>query len=88
MAAFLFSTGYLFVPQRHNHDTALNVAYEKDIKRAVKNAGLPVIKSPCPADKNTERERIKQLLYSLEKDYDRLRIKTIGAMQRAHISGW
>lgn len=63
-------------------------AYEKDIKRAVKNAGLPVIKSPCPADKNTERERIKQLLYSLEKDYDRLRIKTIGAMQRAHISGW
>ncbi|HHW46115.1 MAG TPA: tRNA 2-thiocytidine biosynthesis protein TtcA [Clostridiales bacterium] len=63
-------------------------AYEKDTKRAVKNAGLPVIKSPCPVDKKTERERVKQLLYTLEKDYDRLRIKTIGAMQRAHISGW
>lgn len=63
-------------------------AYEKDIIRAVKNAQLPVIKSPCPVDGKTEREKIKGLVQTLEKDYDRLRLKTIGALQRSHISGW
>ena len=31
---------------------------------------------------------MKDLIRGLEKDYDRLRVKTIGAMQRAGLDGW
>lgn len=63
-------------------------AFERDVIRACNNAELPIVKSKCPADGNTKRQDIKNLIRSLEKDYDRLRIKTIGALQRAGIDGW
>ena len=39
---------------------------EKDVKEFTNKNELPVITSPCPADKTTERESMKQLLHSLE----------------------
>lgn len=63
-------------------------AYERDVTRAVREKGLPIVKSKCPADGNTKRQEVKELVRNLEKDYDRLRIKTLGAMQRAGIDGW
>lgn len=62
--------------------------YEKDIEKAVKNENLPVVKSKCPADRVTERQRVKELLKNLEKDYPALREKIIGALQSGDISGW
>jgi tRNA(Ile)-lysidine synthase TilS/MesJ len=51
-------------------------------------ASLPVITSPCPADKNTEREEMKQLLASLERQNKGLRYRIFGAIQRGEIDGF
>ncbi|MBO7175917.1 MAG: tRNA 2-thiocytidine(32) synthetase TtcA, partial [Clostridia bacterium] len=40
---------------------------EKDVRYFANRVELPVIKSPCPADGNTERESMKQLLHNLER---------------------
>lgn len=62
--------------------------YEKDIEKAAKRNGLPIVKSKCPADKTTFRQKSKELIETLEKDYPMLRQKIIGAMQADNISGW
>ena len=63
-------------------------AQEKDIRYFVGHSDLPILKSPCPADHNTERERMKNLLMKLEKDYDGLRHRIFGAMCRGEIDGF
>ena len=61
---------------------------EKDIKYFVKKEGLPVVKSPCPADGVTRRETTKQLIYSLEKEIPQLSNRLFGAIERSGIDGW
>ena len=61
---------------------------EKDIRYFAAKANLPVIKSPCPADGNTEREEMKRLLGDLERKHRGLRHRIFGAMQRGNISGF
>ena len=61
---------------------------EKDVRYFASKNILPVIKSPCPADGNTEREEMKQLLHNLEKDNKGLRYRIFGAMQRGEIDGF
>ncbi len=61
---------------------------EKDIKYFASRVALPVIPSPCPADKNTERENMKQLLHSIEKQNKGLRYRIFGAIQRGNIDGF
>ena len=63
-------------------------AQEKDVRYFVGHSDLPIIQSPCPANHNTERERMKKLLMSLEKDYDGLRHRIFGAMCRGEIDGF
>lgn len=63
-------------------------AYEKDIERVVGKENLPIVKSNCPADENTHREEMKQLLKELEKKYPAIRQKIVGAMQIGNISNW
>ncbi len=65
-------------------------ASEKDVERAARKVGLPVIKSSCPVDNTTERQKIKELIDGLEKQsgYSAIYQKTLGAMQRAAIDGW
>lgn len=41
---------------------------EKEIIGAVKKHSIPVVKSPCPMDKNTKREEIKEMLSGIYKD--------------------
>ena len=61
---------------------------EKDVRYFANKAALPVIKSPCPADGNTQREEMKQLLAKLEKEHKGLRYRIFGAMQRGEVSGF
>ena len=61
---------------------------EKDVRYFANKAELPVIKSPCPADGNTQREEMKQLLAKLDREYHGLRYRIFGAMQRGEISGF
>lgn len=63
-------------------------APERAVEAAARRERLPVVKSPCPMDKASEREKIKQLLTELEKDYPALREKITGAMQKDKLSGW
>jgi tRNA(Ile)-lysidine synthase TilS/MesJ len=61
---------------------------EKDIRYfAAKNA-LPVVKSACPADGNTEREEMKKMLASLDREHRGLKYRIFGAIQRGEIDGF
>lgn len=61
---------------------------ERRISSAVKALNLPVVKSPCPKDKDSSRQEIKKLLLTLEKNYPALRTKVFAAMQQGNISGF
>lgn len=63
-------------------------AMEKEVSAAARRLCLPVVKSKCPVDKVTERQTIKELLQTLEKDYPALRKKIVGALERGEIDGW
>lgn len=63
-------------------------ATEKEVASAARRENLPVVKSPCPMDKTSERQKVKELIAALEKDYPNLRGKITGAMQRGNITGW
>ncbi len=62
--------------------------YESEISNICSNLHLPVCKSMCPIDGNTERENIKITLNLLEKQYPKLRKKVIGALQDLSINNW
>ena len=61
---------------------------EKDITYFVNKSKVPVTKSPCPVDKNSDRENMKRILRDLEKDYKGLKQRIFGAMERAEIDGY
>ena len=63
-------------------------ARESDCARVVRKENLPTVKSNCPADGNTERQEVKEMLHSLEKKYGDVRSKILGAMQRKEINGY
>ena len=63
-------------------------AYEKDVAAAARRENLPVVKSRCPMDKVSNRQNMKELLRSLEKDYPAVRRKIVGALERSHIDSW
>ena len=63
-------------------------AYEKDVAAAARRANLPVVKSRCPMDKESNRQNMKELLKSLEKDYPAVRKKIVCALERSHIDNW
>lgn len=63
-------------------------ARDKDIKSFVKKDNIKIVNNPCPANGNTKREDIKNLIYRLEKDYDDLDNKIFGAIKRSQIQGW
>lgn len=62
--------------------------HEKEIKSFAKMAGLPVIKSPCPADGNTERAKMKDYLATFDKEHPGLYHRIVGAIQRGEIDGF
>ena len=61
---------------------------EKDVKEFASKNSLPVITSPCPADKTTERESMKQLLRELERNNKGLRYRIFGAITRGELDGF
>ncbi len=63
-------------------------APEKEILRAVKRTGLPIVKSKCPADGFTQREVMKQFLAQKEKESDGFQYRIFGALRRSGLDGW
>lgn len=61
---------------------------ENDINNfAIKN-NFPVLKSKCPVDGNTQRQKTKDLIAKLDEEYSNVRKKIIGAMIKNKIDDW
>ena len=54
---------------------------EKHVIHMVRTLNLPVVKNPCPADGNSKREEIKELIDSLCKTYPHLKDYMLSALQ-------
>lgn len=63
-------------------------AQEKDVLYFTRKRTLPIIKSLCPEDHATERENMKNLLASLEKDNKGLKHRIYTAMCTSEIDGF
>ena len=58
------------------------------VRGAALRHGLPVVHNPCPADGNTRRQEVKELVARLGKDYPKLKDYVFGAMQRLPLPEW
>ena len=58
------------------------------IRNAALRHELPIVHNPCPADGNTRRQEVKELVARLSADYPRLKDYVFGAMQRLPLPEW
>lgn len=63
-------------------------APEKDVRKAALKNNLPIVKSKCPADGYTSRQKTKEFLREREKDDPGFTFRLFGAMRRAGLDGW
>lgn len=61
---------------------------ENLIRHTAQRLSLPVVTNPCPADGNTKRQEIKELIYELQGRYPGLKARAFGAMQRLPLPEW
>ena len=61
---------------------------EREIRALVRAVPLPVEKSPCPADGETQRSETAALLRELDGRHRGIYARIVGAMERAGIDGW
>lgn len=61
---------------------------ERQAANAAVRLTLPIVHNPCPANGETRRQEVKELLAKLEETYPDLRQKIFGAMQRSPLNGW
>ena len=61
---------------------------EREVEQALQRLSLPVVESKCPANEQTKREEIKQLISDLSAVYGDVPERIIGANQRADIDRW
>ena len=58
------------------------------IRNTAIREGLPVVFNPCPADGNTKRQEVKELIKTLDKQYPGLKSRVFGAMQHLPLPEW
>ena len=61
---------------------------EADVIGFINKYEVPVVKSPCPADGNTKREYIKQLLRKLNQENPGVKERMFTAIQNGNMKGW
>ena len=61
---------------------------ENLVKHTVARLELPVVENPCPANGNTKRQEIKELVYELNGRYPGLKGRAFGVMQRLPLPEW
>lgn len=61
---------------------------ELQVVHFAENQSLPVVHNPCPADKHTKRQEVKDLICSLRDTYPDLKDRIFGAMQRLPLPEW
>lgn len=63
-------------------------APEHYIRSFAARQNLPIVHNPCPADGNTKRQEVKDMLKAMEKENRGLRDRIFGAIQRYPLDGW
>ena len=61
----------------------LILTYEKNIAAYARAAELPVVKNPCPANHETQREYVKNLIKSVQKDIPIAKDRLVAAIINA-----
>ncbi len=62
--------------------------HEKTITNFAKKHELPVVFNPCPADKHTKRQEVKDLLFTMQAQFPNLKQNIFGGLQRSPLPGW
>lgn len=96
MLMSLFFEGRLstFWPVTHLDKTDLKVIRpfiyipESNIKGFINKYQVPVVKSPCPADGNTKRKYVSQLLQQLNRENPGIKDRMFTAIQNGNMEGW
>ena len=78
----LIGLGYVGMP--------IAVAFSKkaDVIGFVNKNNVPVVKSPCPADGNTKREYVHNLLKQLNHENPGVKMRMFTAIQTGNLKGW
>lgn len=63
-------------------------APEKDVRKAALKNNLNIVKSKCPADGHTNREKTKNFITQMDRENSGFSDRIFGAMRRAGIDGW
>ncbi len=63
-------------------------APEREVRKTCTKSNLAVVKSKCPADGYTSRQKTKEFLRAMEKESDGFTYRIFGAMRRAGLDGW
>lgn len=66
----------------------LAIALESDVIRAVNELKLPIVKSTCPMDGVTNRQRTKEFINERCKTDPSFRQKSLNAFQKKDLDGW
>ncbi len=66
----------------------LVLAPEKEIRRAVNKNKIPIVKSACPVDGKTNRQKTKDFIAQTERENHGFKYRIFGALQRSGIDGW
>lgn len=85
---------HTFLPVTYLDRTGLTVIRpllymnEADVIGFVNKNQVPVVKSPCPADGNTKREYIKNLLKTLNRENPGVKERMFTAILNSSLKGW
>ena len=61
---------------------------EKSIKKYAREASLPVVENTCPAEGNSKRAYVKEVLCRLDKENRGLKDRAFTALVRSGLDGW
>ena len=61
---------------------------ESDVIGFVNKYDIPVVKSPCPVDKKTKREYVKDIVKEINKETPGVRNRMFAAIKDSNIKGW
>ena len=63
-------------------------APERMVRACARSLALPIVENPCPANGNTKRQYVKELLRDLDREAPGLQERLFGAMQRLPLESW
>lgn len=61
---------------------------EADVIGFVNKNNIPVVKSPCPVDKHTKREYVKDLLKDINRENPGVKQRMFTAIKDSNLNGW